>query len=274
MRVVTFNLNGAFHNSRATPNQQQRSWHHLAALGADLGLVQEAGHDHVPAWVPDRWDLLTGEVGTCGKEWGWGSAIIADPALNLRARPDLLTDPWLALLYDYVLVAEIDLPDGAPALVASVHTVARTAPDFLDISGRPDAISADDLARITRDGDEPWVLDIAYEALRRNTPERFIIGGDWNTARLFDTKARTGSIANTLFFARAARDGWWECGADANEQRSFLRPGTRPYQLDHLFCDQATGRTETSSTVTHHDLLDDNSDHAPLVTDFAIAAAD
>ncbi len=269
LRLTTFNLNGAFHGGRSTPDQQQRAWHHLAALGTCLGLIQEVGHDHIPAWVPERWDLLLGEIGTCDKSYRWGSAIVADPALNLRPRPDLLEDPWLCMLYDYVVAGEIDLPDGETALVASAHTVASTAADFLGAAdGIPGVIDTGDLARIAQPGDDAWVLDIAFEALRRNTPDRFIIGGDWNTSRLFDAKDRDGNITNTLFFSRAAKAGWWECAAGTNDERTFLRPGTHPYQLDHLFCDPTTGTTMTTCGAARHPLIDDVSDHAPLVADF------
>lgn len=116
-------------------------------------------------------------------------------------------DPWLALLYDYVVVGEVDLPDGVPAVVASVHTVASTATDFLHRSdAESDMAEAADFDRIAQPGDEAWVPDIAFEALRRNADgHRFIIGGDWNTSRLFDAKDRDGKITNTLFFSRAAK---------------------------------------------------------------------
>lgn len=270
MRLTTFNLNGAFHGRRSTSAQQERSWHHLAALGTDLALVQEAGVAAIPQWARDRWDLLEGEMGTCDKAHGWGSVIAANPALHLRPRPDLLEDPWLCLLYDYVVVGEIDLPDGTPAVVASVHTVASTAADFLgDAEGIPGVISGDDLERIAQPEDEAWVLDVAFHALHRNTAGgRFFIGGDWNTSRLWDAAGRDGKITNTLFFSRAAKAGWWECAADTNDERSFLRSGTRPHQLDHLFCDPTTGATMTDCGVQHHGLVEEITDHAPLVADF------
>lgn len=274
LRLTTFNLNGAFHGNRSTSVEQERAWHHLAALGTDLALVQEAGGAAIPAWARDRWDLLAGEKGTCAKSGGWGSVIAADPSLNLRPRPDLLDDPWLCLLYDYVVVGEIDLPDGTPAVVASVHTVASTAAAFLgDPAGIPGVINSDDLARIAQPGDEAWVLDIAFHALHRNTAgSRFIIGGDWNTSRLWDAAGRDGKITNTLFFSRAAKAGWWECAADSNEERTFLRPGTRPHQLDHLFCDATTGAAMTGCGVPRHPLVDEVTDHAPLVADFQLVA--
>lgn len=44
LRVVTFNLNGAFHGNRSTFAQQTRAWHHLAALD----VMTHCGVQHHP----------------------------------------------------------------------------------------------------------------------------------------------------------------------------------------------------------------------------------
>lgn len=272
LRVTTFNIHGAFVPGRASAAQQARSWHRLASLGTSLGLVQEVGHAQIPSWVTDRWDLIAGEIGTCGKAQGWGSAVVADHSLNLRPRPDLLADdPWLCLVYDYVVVAEVDLPDGTPAIVASVHAPAVTAKKLLDVSlGQPGAIDDATLAAIAQPGDAAWALDVMYEAIRRNCEGRpFIVGGDLNTSRLFDSSSSNGKITNTLFFSRAAKAGWHECHGGGNEERSYLKPGTLPYQLDHVFCDRATAKHLDRCWVDASGGVEEMSDHAPLLADFA-----
>ena len=270
IRVTTFNIHGAFVPGKATAAQQARSWHRLASYGSALGLLQEVGHAQIPAWVPDRWDIVAGEIGTCGKSYGWGSVIVADRSLNVRPRSDLLeSDPWLCLLYDYLVVAEVDLPDGHPALVASIHAPAVHAKKVLELVGAPGAISDDDLSAVAQPGDVAWALDVIYEALRRTCAgHRFIVGGDLNTSRLFDSSSGTGKITNALFFSRAAKAGWHDCHGELAEERSYLKPGTRPFQLDHLFCDKKTAKSLTTCRVDAGGGVEEMSDHAPLIADF------
>lgn len=276
LRVATFNIHGAFVPGRASAAQQKRSWHRLASYGPSLGLLQEVGHAQIPRWVPERWDLIAGEIGVCGKSQGWGSAIVADRSLNLRPRTDLLeTDPWLCLLYDYVVLAEIELPDGVPALVATVHAPAVHATKLLSTNlGKPDAISPEELEAIAQPGDVAWALDIAFEAIRRTCHgHRFIVGGDLNTSRLFDSASKNGKITNALFFSRAAHAGWHDCHGHLAEERSYLKPGTLPYQLDHLFCDQSTAKYLSRCWVDRGGGVEEMSDHAPLLADFDFVEA-
>jgi hypothetical protein len=266
MRIATFNLGGANVPGKRSLIQQERSWHWLATHAVDLGFIQEEEHAVIPEWVTERWSVVRGQVGQ------WGSAIVADPSLNLRARNDLVAaDPWLTLLYDYVVVGEVDLPDGASALVASVHAVAQTVSDFL-LKGAPRPVPAvfteDDLVRIAQPGDVAWILDVAFHALARSFEgRRFIVGGDWNNARLFD-EGSVGEPVAAMFFSRAESYGWMECHKGP-EQRTFLRPNTRPFQLDHLFADRATASKVTSCYAANGWPAEELSDHAPLVADLA-----
>lgn len=137
MRVVSFNIKGAFVPGRASHDEQRRSWHLLAAFGADIALVQEVDPAAIPSWAFERWTIVKASpgVGWIDKP-AWGSMIAAAPALKLRPRDDLFSDPWLAQVYEYVVVGEIDLPDGETALVASVHAAARTVRDFFSTNAR------------------------------------------------------------------------------------------------------------------------------------------
>jgi hypothetical protein len=264
VRIASFNLGGANVPGKRSRMQQERSWHWLAANGVDLGLVQEEEHAAVPQWVAERWSVVRGEVGR------WGSAIVADPSLNLRARDDLVAaDSWLTLLYDYVVVGEVDLPDGDPALVASVHAVARTVADFLLIGvpqAAPDVFTDEDLARIAQPGDVAWVLDVIFHALARSfAGRRFIVGGDWNNARLFDEGVAGEPVAG-MFFSRAESQGWVELHKGP-EERTWLRPDHRPFQLDHIFADTKTATKVTSCFAANGWPAEELSDHAPLVAD-------
>lgn len=272
MRITTFNLGGANVPGKRSHEQQQRSWHWLAAHGVNLAFVQEAEHTAIPRWAGERWSIVLGQIGEHGKSGHWGSAIVADPSFNLRAREDLVAaDPWLTLLYDYIVVGEIDLPDGESALVASVHAVAKPLSSFLEIA-RPAAavFTDDDLARIAQPTDVPWVLDVAFHALARNLDSRrFIVGGDWNNARLFDD-GQGGEPVAAMFFSRAERYGWCECHRGP-EERTWLNPDHRPLQLDHLFADRESASRVSACFAANGWPAAELSDHAPLVADLGWA---
>lgn len=276
LRVVCFNIGGAFVPNRSTYEQQARAWHQLAAFDAEIALVQEAAEAAIPAWVGKRWDVVKGEMGRFGKTIAWGSVVVAGKELKLRARTDLLTDPWLDLLYDYIVLGEVDLPDGQPAVLASVHAPARRLPEFCaDCVRKPNPLSAEEMRAITRRPDDPWAADLAFAALGRLGAKRFFFGGDWNDSRLFDLdracRGRGEPPYSAMFFTRARDTGWFECHGAKNEERSYFPARTetgRPHQLDHLFCDGVTAERMQSCHVRSDWMTTEVSDHAPLVTDF------
>jgi endonuclease/exonuclease/phosphatase family metal-dependent hydrolase len=268
MRVVSWNMHGA--PAGATNRQLERAWHHLAALDADLVLLQEVRHSVVPAWVHEVWSLQLGVLGAHGKTGNWGSGIAAKPTLNMRPREDLLeSEPWLATVYDYVVVAEIDL-GSTPAFVASVHAPAMPASEMLDALGKPGEIDANALDAIRIEPDPSWSTDVIFHALNRVKGGRFIIGGDWNCSRLFDRDKNVPT--NALFFSRAYASNWIELLGKVNEERSFFRTGNLPYQLDHVFVDRKTERAVKSRSVWADASALEVSDHAPIVADIVFEA--
>jgi endonuclease/exonuclease/phosphatase family metal-dependent hydrolase len=262
MRIVSWNLHGANVPGRASDEQQHRSWAHMRDLGADLILAQEVSAAGVPEWVTDEWTLLSGEYGRFRKNSNWGSVVAARPALRLRPHPESPADPWLAHLYDHVLVGQIDLPESGTALVASVHTPAQPVRDWLREHPMALPLADDELAALQRPACEelPYINDFAFTALDRVVKSgRFVVAGDWNTCRKYP--------GGPEFFARAQARGWVECHREP-EERSFF--GSKPdggYQLDHAFCDRATARSISSCRVTVSDIVRELSDHAPVVTD-------
>lgn len=91
MRVINFNIKGARVPGRKDRETQERSWHLLAAYGADLALIQEVELKAIPNWAKERWTIIAGEPAFLGDlQVGWGSAIAAREGLKLRARNDLL----------------------------------------------------------------------------------------------------------------------------------------------------------------------------------------
>jgi hypothetical protein len=101
----------------------------------------------------------------------------------------------------------------------------------------------------------PWSNDAAFAGYRDLVQDRrFLIGGDWNTARFVDD-AGMPEPAGAEFFERAAAAGWVELSLDEDrEVRSWFGPGgERPYQPDHVFTDPVTAgcllRFEVDSTA-------------------------
>jgi len=254
VRVINFNINGAKVPGKKDHDTQGRSWHLLAAYGADLALLQEVEHKAIPGWARERWTIITGDRKLVGAEsWGWGSAIAARPHLKLRPRNDLLDDRHVRLTYDYAVFGEIDLPRGASALVVSVHAPARELPQYLEILEQPDALSKAELDAMAHAGDEPYVADLFFAAL---VPvlrgKRFIRRWRLEQLPLFDLVKNMRESGeppwSTMFFTRAHDAGWFECHGDKNEERSYFR-GERPHQLDHAFCDKKTAEHMVDCSV-------------------------
>jgi endonuclease/exonuclease/phosphatase family metal-dependent hydrolase len=269
LRVLTWNLNGCTRPGQATNAQQERAWHFLAASDADVVLLQEVSARAIPEWARERWTVVHGEVGVARKRQRWGSVIAAKLELDLVEERDVMqASPWLEHLYDYVVVATIRLPDGQHATVSSVHAPPDTVMKWVE-NPPPKGFRARDLKPIAFPGAELWYSDLAWGALDAHVQGgRFIVGGDWNTSRLFDVDKSFDPPIGAAFFIRARQHGWHECHGDQNEERTFLKAGSRPYQLDHLFCDRRTGRKQIGCHVWTHDLVAELTDHLPLVAEF------
>ena len=188
MRVINFNIKGARVPGRKDSQTQGRSWHMLAAYGADLALIQEVELNAIPGWAKERWTIITGEPAFLGDlQLGWGSVIAAHKGLKLRTRNDLLDQGWVKLLYDYAVFGQIELPDGDPALVVSVHAPAQKIPFYLKCVHKPGALTHEEMAMMAQPGDDAWAIDLFFAAISPVVErKRFLVGGDWNNSRLFD----------------------------------------------------------------------------------------
>jgi exonuclease III len=281
MRVVNFNIKGAFVPGRKDREIQERSWHQVAAFGADLVLLQEVEEKAIPDWVHQRWTVVKAKAGVVadvkndGKNHTWGSVIAAAALLNLRTRDDLFNDRWLAAIYEYVVIGEINLPDGSTALVASVHATAEKLEDYFKRYPYLAPPTQEEMTMIAGGPEEPWMADFVIWSLDRVAAgKRFIIGGDWNNSRLFDCQSpmrrRGQGPISTMFFTRAEDRGWFECHGSKNEERSYIGNSynNRPHQLDHLFCDKKTAKQLVDCSVRLDWLTPELSDHVPMVTEF------
>jgi hypothetical protein len=249
MRIVTWNLGAAY---GPYVRRHDRAWHWLAALDADLALLQECVP---PVWARDRWTILTLPY------THWASALVA--RLSLALRPiDVGDDTLLGRFGSYLATGEITLADGASLLVASVHARAAEAPEW--VTDGHDRVA---LARSSVG--VPWSNDVAFAGYRTLAEGRpFVIGGDWNTARYVDAEG-TANVEGTEFFSRAAATGWVELSVDADgrEGRTWYGPGSpRPYQPDHVFTDPTIAAALRSQVVEAYPVESLGlSDHAPIV---------
>ena len=263
MRVVSWNLHGADIPGRASNDQQQRAWDYMRQLGADLMLAQEASATALPRWLWDDWTVVAGERGRFRKNWNWGSVIAAKGELGLAQHQESLTDPWLAQLYDLVLLGKVRF-GSEQFIVASVHTAAMPVRDWLRDHAVSLNLSESELRQLRRpECDEaPFLNDLAFTALARTIgDQQFLIAGDWNTCRKYP--------GGPEFFARAESRGWIECHGKL-ERQSFFGKGVGTYQLDHAFVDASTARAGVKCQVHVNDTVRELSDHAPIVVDVAI----
>jgi hypothetical protein len=146
---------------------------------------------------------------------------------------------------------------------STVHTTATQVQRWVRDYAKTLHLNADELRGLRRPGcsDPPFINDLAFTALVRVfRGRRFVVSGDWNTCRDYS--------GGHEFFARAQSHQWVECHQGPEEQSYFGRKTSKPYQLDHAFCDSTTGG-HLKSCVVHVDAqVRSLSDHAPLVIDF------
>jgi hypothetical protein len=257
MKIVTWNLGAAF-----GPYVQwhERAWHWLAALDADLAFLQECVP---PAWAADRWTIVTLPFQY------WASALVAKPSLGLRAI-DPGKETLLGRFGSYLATGEIDVAGGSSLLVASIHTRAAEAPGWVT-----EGHNRSDIARSSVR--VPWSNDVAFAGYRSLTAgRRFIIGGDWNTARYHDLEGNP-NVEGAEFFSRAVEAGWVELSVDpaGREGRTWYGSDSpRPYQPDHVFADPTTAATLRSQSIEAYPVERLGlSDHAPIVLEFDLSTA-
>jgi exonuclease III len=155
--------------------------------------------------------------------------------------------------------------DGHEFLVASVH------PHYLEVG--PATECDPRLSGYCLDGARfLWHCDVAFGILSEAVRDRrFIIGGDWNTARAFKDSSVADARFSEAFFERAHSRRWREVGLDTSgRERPTFRDGK--YQLDHLFVDEKTFDAKTDAWVATDALDDGLSDHAPIVADFDLGS--
>lgn len=190
----------------------------------------------------------------------WGSAVLARSGRWRTLSERNHDHRWLADLRGSVVVVEPTEP-GLPAL-ASFHSLDR-------------ALAPERVVEVVAAGQVPlcdpprvWEIDlIGWELGRLFGDKSFIAGGDLNSSLLFDTN--DGGTTNRRLFENLAAAGLHDLRREADEVRTYFKPGHAGYQLDHVYGDARTAdRVRTWTAVA--DIVDGDeplSDHAPLVVE-------
>ena len=257
LRLVSWNMGGQTFSAATHLD----AWRHLLdVLRPDIALLQEARP--LPEIVEELGPRI---IMQAVSKVTWGSAIVVQSGPVVQAGLGLSTE-WMD--YVRVVAADVEPVSGSPLRVVSVHPhFERFDPSLL--LQRPDLQPKLDVARSV------WSCDVAYVLARSLVADRgaFVVAGDWNTARLFDsTSPLLDPGTGEAFFARAVNDGWLDPYhlQHKREGRTWFRGRDHGYQLDHLFTDAVTAGRATDAWVDERAAVDPRlSDHAPLVVDFA-----
>lgn len=267
MRVVSWNLAYWKPGRYKTVANRRRQWALLAALQPDIALLQECRpEDHrnlAPSWMSEEYRLY----GAIPDGWTACSAALVRATLPSHS-PNLTGLPgpaaaWLQLLSGRLAITQVQLGEVA-ATVVSVHA---------DAAEVKDGLTADDHTRLRRPAlARAWYPDLVVGALEPLTAGgNFIVGGDWNEARLWDQTTPQHAPGSQQFFEGRAEAGWFDAlrKHSPDEVRTYLDRASAPYELDHVFVDATQYGQLTASRPLSEEMLTELSDHAPLVLDFA-----
>lgn len=257
MKVICWNMGAGF-GSNAVRHAQAWDW--LLAQAPDAALLQEATipEDTRGAWGSIAFSPQYNKV--------WGSAVLTRTSGYTKYEPTM-AQPWLREIAGAVSIAR---PREAGDLwLVSLHSSA-TPYKADQLAALP---SLDGIARCSDDA--LWQIDVAIYDLRNLlSGQRFIVGGDLNSALLFDQLRGTDSNRRLLNNIAAAGLVDLRLRHFDAEQRTFFRDGNGPYQLDHVFSDRSTEPLVTSWRVATEVVTELRlSDHAPIMLTLDRAAA-
>jgi len=218
------------------PGRYRRShadaWRYLFGLQPDVVFVQEALRKAAPA-VSLGTTVWSANRGQESATAVFVRSGAAVTPLEVRARAS------------YVAAATVGSSIG-PLLLASVHV---------------------------GPGDYKENRRVVVQKLRKITAsQRFVVGGDVNAARHWDTVY--GGRTHAEFFATLDRCGFYDChwAQHGREVQSFWgRQAKEAYQCDHIFTDPITGTgLVRDCTIIDNPEVRSLSDHGPLRLDLAI----
>ncbi|MGH8542089.1 MAG: endonuclease/exonuclease/phosphatase family protein [Gammaproteobacteria bacterium] len=261
MRVVTWNMQAAFGSG---PGRHERAWHYLRALDPDIALLQEA---NPPKWAHEEWRVFH-ELAYTGQTWG--SAVLVKDGLHSWALEIPEENPTRRYEGSPIVLVEISAYLQS-LIVGSIHASTSELNEEQVLLLENQGV---DLAALRCGGVKGiWPLYVIFADLGRLLPEKsFIVGGDFNAARLMDQSSWMAG-GNSEFFDKIESSGFRSALAKFHdgEVQTYFKKNSRPYQLDHLYCDEESlGRLARCMVIEHPVKALDLSDHAPIVADFAL----
>lgn len=252
MRILCWNMAAAFNYDK---KRHAEAWAWLNAQQPDVALLQEV--------VPHEEALVGWEsVAFRGKYKRHGCAVLVR-AGGYELWEPTPEEPWLQRIGGAACVAKPE--DGHGMWLVSVHSDAAS---FEEINKRyptwyADLPSRDGIPRCSES--DMWEIEALAAELRPVLDgSLFVLGGDLNSARLFDD---AGNHENERLFENLASQGYVDTRPRhaPQEVRTFYKQGRRPFQLDHVFADLDTEKRVSSWRVIPEpaEALD-LSDHAPI----------
>ena len=255
MRLVVWNMARAFPPAGVSVDP----WSVLDSLQPDIALLQEC--------QPRAEPHTGGNFYYSPTRRGWGTGVWSRWELSdCGPFPSALSNEWdryRGALDGYIASACVRVMDTLDLHVTSVHAYPATVPNECLEGFDVDAIRLPSALAI-------WPGDLVWWAFRgsaqASTPA--IIGGDWNTARLFDKTY--GPRGNSEFFERMVSAGWCEIARQfhAEEVQTYFKAGKGPYQLDHVFAGALLGEAAVRFDVVRSEPVLAVSDHAALLVEF------
>jgi exonuclease III len=216
------------------------AWGFLWELQPDIALVQEA---IVPESLPSRYQALWTRAWETRR---WGTAVLCRLA-------DLEVD-WQDRSRGALVAAHCSIPPLGRVSIASLHARA--------------------------DGLVVPPLRLTFDALRTRLGDRFIVGGDLNTARA--AALAWPDNGHGEFWAELDASEFRDCHylLHGAERQSFWRDQLRGQPLtvgnalmdDHVFVDRGTLEYVKSADVLDTPEIRKLSDHGPVVVDLVLPA--
>ena len=209
------------------------AWRYLLELRPDVAFVQEALRNSEPLSVHGSTFWSTDRGTDSGTAVFIRAGVVADP-VDVRSTGSYVAGVWVQ-------------SSGVPVLLASVHV---GPPDYKEHR----RLLIEELVKVT-------------------AGTRFVVGGDLNAARHWDTVY--GGRTHTEFFKELTDCGFHDChwAQHGREIQSFWGHQARePYQCDHFFTDKTTAEhgQVRDCVVVDNPQVRAFSDHGPLFLELAI----
>jgi exonuclease III len=238
----------------------------LDTLQPDIAFLQECVP---PEWAYERGYLAFDQAYPLTRSHNWGTALYTSN-LSTIPRPLTSVEEWMSLLGSdapekfaatridgWCMSAEVDVPGSQPTLAVSIYNPYKPIPSSL-----LEGIGLEGIRlKLNKD---VWLLDVVFYFLKEHLNRPLVIGGDFNSSRLFDDPKPRG---NNEFFDRLPEEGFISLHRlfhDADEQ-TYFHANQREHQLDYLYADSSIANMTTSCEVIPYDQVSDFSDHAPIL---------